>query len=364
MISLAKNKVLIYGLTIELGGVEKYFLDRLTYLKREADICFAIPGNESISFEKVLEKENVKIKRIPHLATPVDYYRSIKKILVDGEYDALYCNLTYANVILYFLAWHLKIKLIVHSHNTSIDAENKKKRILMKVFHYFSRNFSFLIDKEYGCSKDACNWLFGKFNKAKIRKNAIKTEFFQYNPEIRNRIREKLKLGNDFTIGHVGRFSFQKNHEFLIKIFAEVLKKKTTAKLLLIGTGELQQAIRQQITALGIEKSVYFLGLRNDVPELMQAMDCFVFPSRFEGLGIVGIEAQASGLNCFFSDVTPRELDITCNAQVLSLQDPPMRWAEKILDSGVNRNRAEAVAEVVKTGYDLTAQMRNIKFFE
>lgn len=361
---MTKKKVLIYGLTAELGGVEKYFLDRLAYLKKEADICFIIPGNGNISFENVLKTENVKIKRIPHLVTPIAYYCAIKNILINGKYDVLYCNLTYANAILYFLAWQLNIKLIVHSHNTSIDAESKKKRILMKAFHYFSRKFSFLIDKEYGCSKDACKWLFGKVNKAKIRKNAIKTELFQYNPETRHRIREELKLKENFTIGHVGRFSFQKNHEFLIRIFSEILKKNETAKLLLIGTGETEQLIRQQIINLGIEKSVYFLGLRNDVPELMQAMDCFVFPSRFEGLGIVGIEAQTSGLKCFFSDVTPRELEITCNVQVISLQDSPGFWAKKILDSGVNMTRKEACAEVVKAGYDLTSQMMNVKFFE
>ena len=157
----------------------------------------------------------------------------------------------------------------------------------------------------------------GRFH---IAKNAIDIEKYRLNPAKRAALRDELGIGNDtFVIGHVGRFTFQKNHEFLIEIFKEIYKRNKNSKLILIGKGKNEVKIKQMVQTCGFGDKVLFLGYREDIPELMSVMDCFVLPSRFEGLGIVGVEAQAAGLPTFFSTEIPKELKLTPLAYSLSL---------------------------------------------
>ena len=143
----------------------------------------------------------------------------------------------------------------------------------------------------------------------------INVENFSYNKELRAGIRKELNLENNLVIGHIGRFCYQKNQLFLIDIFKQLKKQNPKSKLLFIGSyvGDStdMDSVKAKVLELNLQDEVIFLGIRHDVPNLVQAMDCFLLPSRFEGLCIVGIEAQASGLSCFFSDAITRELEIT-----------------------------------------------------
>ena len=159
--------------------------------------------------------------------------------------------------------------------------------------------------------------------------NAINIKQFAYNQQKRDSLRRDLGIENKLVIGNVGRFHFQKNHEFLIRIFAEIHKRNKQSVLLLVGQGELEADIREQVRRLHLEEHVSFLGLRNDVSDLMSAMDVFLFPSVFEGLGIVAIEAQASGLPCIVSTEVPQDAKVTDRIKFIPLSLSAEEWAKE-----------------------------------
>jgi glycosyltransferase involved in cell wall biosynthesis len=252
---------------------------------------------------------------------------------------------------------------IIHCHNT------KGPRGLMhELMHRYNR---LIIDRyctdKFACSTDAAVWGFGKKKisnkKINIFNNAINTTKFVYKDEVRKEKRKELGVEDSFIIGHVGRFVEQKNHGFIIKIFNELIKIEKKAKLLLVGVGRLEEEIKKQIEELGIEKSVMMLGSRSDVNELMQAMDVFLFPSLFEGLGIVAIEAQAADLHVFASDVVPKEANISELFHSLSLNDEPLKWAEKIVKYSKINARVDRTGDIIKNNYDIKANTEWITNF-
>ena len=193
----------------------------------------------------------------------------------------------------------------------------------------------------FACSEIAGKWLFGKnivkSSKFKIIHNAVDYEKFKYNEEERNKIRDDLKIANnDIVIGHVGRFTNQKNHEFLIDVFYEMHKINKHYKLLLIGTGILEENIKAKVEKLKLSEYVIFLGFKNDVYRYMNAMDIFAFPSLYEGLGLGLVEAQANGIPCFATkDTIPSEVKINNNFEFIELDIE--KWKEKILKTNVVR---------------------------
>lgn len=179
------------------------------------------------------------------------------------------------------------------------------------------------------------NEMFGVNNTVVIR-NGIDFKQFQNIAESKDEIRKNIGIPiNAYVIGHVGRFSFSKNHDFLIDIFVEVYRKNTNAFLLLIGVGELMCSIKEKIEKLHLSKRVLILSHRGDIPRLLKVMDIFVFPSKFEGFGIVLIEAQTAGLRCVVSDAVPKEAFQTELAVPVSLKESPEKWAEIVLDDSI-----------------------------
>lgn len=215
---------------------------------------------------------------------------------------------------------------IAHSHNTKIPKDFK---FLLK--QYFRYRINSVCNYRLACGQEAGKHLFG--NKPfDVIPNAIEAEKFYYNEEIRKLKRNELCLKDSFVIGNVGRFSSQKNHKFLIEIFKEILKLKPNSILLLIGEGELRNKIKNQVERSGINSNVRFLGNRSDVYELYQAMDVFVMPSLFEGLPVVGIEAQFAKLPCVFSDKVTREVQFIENCSFVGLDKSATYWAKRIVD--------------------------------
>lgn len=214
---------------------------------------------------------------------------------------------------------------IAHSHNTSIDKDFKY--ILKKFFRY---KITTAANYYCACGKEAGEFLF-KGKKAKVIPNAIEVDRFMFNKEIRNKKRIELGLKDKFVVGHVGRLSYQKNHKFLIEIFSEVHKKNANTVLLLIGVGEKEQEIKEQIHKLGLDGTVKFLGNRSDVNELYQAMDVFVMPSFFEGIPVTGVEAQFAELPCIFSIKVPDEVSFTDKCKFMGLDESAEKWADTIL---------------------------------
>lgn len=215
----------------------------------------------------------------------------------------------------------------------------------------------------FACSNSAGRYIFGN-RKYKIIRNAIMTEKFAYNEEIREKRRKELGFENKFVVGHVGRLAEHKNHDFLIDVFSEIAKINPNSILMLVGDGELRKKIEQKVNSLGISKQVRFMGIRADINELYQVMDAFVFPSIFEGLGIVNIEAQASGVLTFCSDAIPQEANISPVFKSIPLSKNAKQWAEIIVnDYSMREVRKDMSEYVVKAGYDIKELSNKLQEF-
>lgn len=242
-------------------------------------------------------------------------------------------------------------KVIVHSH---VDGENdnlKHKALRFLASIPLSRH----VDIYCACSQKAADWKFErKYAKnALIIKNGIDTERFRYSPETRLQMRQKLRLESKYVIGHVGRFTYQKNQEFLIDVLQELLRIDSTAHLMLVGAGENFEKIQEIIKSKNLEKNVTLTGSITNVQDYLQAMDMFVLPSRFEGLGIVAIEAQCTGLPVIASDVVPDDISIK-NCRFLPLSDGAVKWAE-VIDKNRKYSREDNSDLVRNKGFDAKA---------
>jgi LCP family protein required for cell wall assembly len=216
----------------------------------------------------------------------------------------------------------------------------------------------------YGCSVLAGKWMFpekivesGKF---RVIKNAIDLTNFVYSPEKREKMRTELNLGDKFVIGNVGNFLYQKNHDFMVRVFSELCKIDDNAHLLLVGDGLLFENVKEQVRSLGLTDKVTFTGRQTNAYDYMMAMDIYLMPSHFEGFGIAAIEAEATGLMCYLSDHIPSDAVITENCITLSIDrdEDAKIWAEKI-EKAKGYKRFDRSDEIRKEGYDLSAQNFN-----
>ena len=286
------------------------------------------------------------------------YFFKLIKFLRNNRYEIIHINESTAHMMLYY-SLICKIagikKIILHSHSSGFDSG---KRGIKLVFHKISKLLLPLFTKNYlACSKTAAQWTFLKkyLNKVIIINNGIDTEKFKFNLDKRNKIKKELKVEENFVLGHVGRMSYQKNHEFLIEIFKEIKKIIPESKLLLIGTGPLESKLKEKVKKLNLKENILFLGLKNNVEDYFQAMDLFLLPSHFEGLPVVGIEAQSSGLTCFFSKNISKEVKVINSCKFLSLDDSK-KWLEEIKkakDNYSDAKRKYAFLEIRKNGYDV-----------
>lgn len=244
---------------------------------------------------------------------------------------------------------------IAHSHNT-VTRKDFKWPIKI-VYKYLLRT----VATDYvACSHAAGKYLFGK--DVKVINNAIDSQKFIFDEKVRKQIRKQYNIENKFVIGHVGRFEPQKNHEFLIKLFNEYQKKDSNAVLLLIGTGSLEEHIKELVKRLNIQDKVIFTGSIPNVNEMYQAMDMFILPSFHEGLPVVGIEAQAAGLKCIFSNTITKEVKITENTKFLSLKSDITYWI-KAINGCKKYKHTNTQKRLVKEGYDIKNTTKNLEKF-
>lgn len=236
---------------------------------------------------------------------------------------------------------------IAHSHNTALEKDFK---FLLK--QYFRKKVNSVATHRFACGEAAGRFLFGK-KSFEIIPNAVEAEKFYFDEAVRKQKRRELAIENKFVIGHVGRFCLQKNHEFLINIFDVVQRMAPDAVLLLVGVGEKLEQIKKQVFALGLETKVQFLGNRSDVNELYQAMDVFVLPSLFEGIPVVGVEAQFSDLPCLFSDRVPREVKFNRKSKFVDLDERSKFWANEILKTYGRGVRSKATQDIINSKYNI-----------
>lgn len=251
-------------------------------------------------------------------------------------------------------------KVIVHSHSTGYNDNLKHKVLRFMASLSMKKHVSIYC----ACSKEAAEWKFMPpyARQARIIKNGIDTSRFAFNTAKRNEYRKKLGISETcFVVGHVGRFSYAKNQTFLINVFKHLTEEVTDSKLLLIGEGEDRETIETQIQGLGLTDKVILTGNVGNVQDYLQAMDVFVFPSHFEGFGIVVLEAQAAGLPCVVSDCVPQAAGIVDDIVFLNLKDTPVSiWTENIIQ--FKSYKREDRAELIKNaGYDIKSTAETVR---
>ena len=238
---------------------------------------------------------------------------------------------------------------VCHSHNTSHD-HTVKGCVKWALSRLAPINANVLL----ACSTEAGRYLFRNRSFC-LQHNAIDTVRFAFDPVAREKIRTELGLGDSFIVGHVGRFTEAKNHEFVIRVFAKVKESRPESKLVLVGEGEprIKESVVTLVQELGLEKDVVFAGVHANTEDFYSAFDVFLFPSLFEGLPLTGIEAQCSGLPCLFSDAITRELSVSDFACFLPLSLGAEAWAERLLKVAQQaKGRTACLAQVRKAGYD------------
>jgi glycosyltransferase involved in cell wall biosynthesis len=364
------KRVLQAFISNDRGGLTGYICQNYRWIDKTKVQFDFLTYDKEIDFQNEFEKYGAKFFTIPRPMHLFSFIKAVSNIIKSNRYELIHFNLSYANIIPVLVAYACGVKtIIIHSHSTAIESQKSSICFLKNIIHKIGRKTLKHVCTDFlACSQKAGQWMYtseilesGKFH---IAKNAIDIEKYRFSPEKRASLRDKLGIGNDtFVIGHVGRFTFQKNHEFLIEIFKEIYQCNKNSKLILIGTGKNEVKIKRMVQMCGLDDKVLFLGYRGDIPELMSVMDCFVLPSLFEGLAIVGVEAQAAGLPTFFSTKISKELQLTTIAYDLSLNDGPKLWADRILQvNGKNRENCEL--KLIAEGYDIRTEIGEVlKFY-
>ena len=315
------------------GGVETVIMNYYRNIdKTKIQFDFVVHKGALLQYITQVKNYGGKVYEITSYKSNIlKYTYKIYKIIKENNYEIVHSNMNSLSGFPLFAAYLAGAKVrILHNHTTDNPAEGIRT-IAKRILRPFARLFA---NQYWACSKLAAEWMYGKNTvtngKITIINNAIDLEKFKFNKEKREKLRKKLGIENCFVIGHVGRFVKTKNHEFLIEIFNEVLKQKSNAKLLLIGDGNLKSLIEAKVQNLGIEKAVIFLGVRNDVADLYNVMDVFVFPSLYEGLGMAVIEAQVNSLPTIVSIAIPAEAKISEYIKFISLQQPLKDWLNEV----------------------------------
>ena len=271
------------------------------------------------------------------LSRPRAYYENTLRLLREGRYDCVHIHGDVAYLLLIFARAAKKAgvkRIILHSHAAGIDGGSRRLKALL---HRLCRGPLRRTATDFAaCSDVAAAWMFPNLDLSRVRmvNNGVELERFAYDPAVRQRMRRELKLEDAFVVGHVGRFAYQKNHDYLLDAFAAIRGRVDNAKLLLVGEGVLFDHACQKAARMGIEKDVIFYGASYDVDGLMQAMDLFLLPSHFEGLPVSGVEAQAAGLPVLFSDRITRQAGLTENVRFLPIDRAALpRWAEGAADA-------------------------------
>jgi len=229
-------------------------------------------------------------------------------------------------------------------------------------FHFLFRPLVRKISTVHlACSKPAAAWLYGEPNDAVIVQNGIDLAKFAFDEEKRRQMRAELGVGDSLLFGHVGNFIAPKNHRFMIEIMAQVVKTEPTAKLLFAGRGDLMDEMKHYAKQCGVENNILFLGSRPDVDKLYQAMDALLFPSLHEGLPIAGLEAQAAGLPCLFSDGVTDEILVTDDARIYPLRNTAAQWAEQLIQMAKDGKRPQTAEAIARAGFDARQSTQTVE---
>lgn len=332
----------------EINGIVNVIMNYYTNMKSDSvKFDFIAHTNVDERLHKRIEDNGDKIFILPNRKKSVySYIRQLQRILKDGKYDIMHVHGNSALMeIELFAARKIKIKKIVHAHNTQCTY----KILNRLLYDSFMKSYDYAL----ACSQAAGKWLY-KEHDFIVFNNSIDTRKYKFSMEKRCRMRKLLNIPDEsLVIGHVGQFYAVKNQEYLLTILANLVRRKVEAVLMLIGDGEQRHYIEQKAKELNIYERVIFTGITDRVQDYMQAMDVFAMPSTHEGLPLVGVEAQAAGLPCVFSDVITREMKMTEPVEFLPINIEASIWAEHILKLSKSPDREKGVKCIQEAGYDI-----------
>lgn len=338
-------------------------------------------ANECIDIAAIEEFENQRnIQELSEYGCNVHYigyagnkilkqlicFKNLKKLIRRENYECIHIHADVANKLLVSgLAARTAgaKKIVLHSHAAGVDGNHRKIKMFM---HKVCRRALKYIGTDFvSCSGLAAKWMFPNISNSSIViiKNGVDLEKFRHNKAVRTAVRNELGIKDEYIVGHVGRFAYQKNHAYLIDVFSKLCQTNDNVKLLLVGEGVLKDEIGNKVKSLGLEEKVIFYGITHTVEKLFCAMDIFVLPSNFEGLPIVGVEAQASGLPVIFSDAITSEAGIVQNVRFLPIDGQSIcKWCDCINDYlkadrvdtyDVMKSAGFSIEDTIKSFYEL-----------
>jgi len=342
---------------VPYGGLTSVMMNYWRAIEKgPVSIDFASYNDPPQSLLDELSAAGAKYYKLPQRKYFLSYAKEVKKI--SQAYDIVHIHGNSATSILELLPAKIAgvKKRIVHNHNSLTS--HPILNMFLKPF--FRKTYTDAI----ACSEKAGNWLFGK-GRFKILKNAIDMDRFLLDEMKRNAVRRYFGIEkNDIVIGHVGKFNKQKNYPHIVKTFYEFHKLHRDSKLLLVAGGELENDVKKMVESLNLRNDVIFAGRRTDIPDMMNAMDIFLFPSLWEGLPLSVLEALSSGLPVFLSDCITKEICVSSNVYPLSLELPAEVWAKKISEQIEKNNRTELINEnrivLTKAGFNIKMESKHL----
>ena len=351
---------------VESGGVEAVIMNYYRNIdKSKVQFDFVMHKGSNRKYIEDIKAMGGKVYEVTPYSNPISFVKDVYAIIKRENYKIVHSNMNALSVFPLFAAYLAGVPVrILHNHSTDTKAE-PLRTFIKNLLKPFAKMFA---NKWCACSKLAGEWMYGQDavedGCVTVINNGIDLNKFTYKHKRRNKLREELMLKDNFVVGHFGRFMKQKNHEFLIDVFAELAKENPTAKLFLIGDGPLRESIENKVSQLNLTDKVIFAGVRSDVADLYNAMDVFVLPSFYEGLPVVGVEVQANGLPFICSKNVTKEILITDRVELLALNKGKKIWSNAV-SKYIGRIRKKADQDMSNSGFDIRIEAeRLLKFYE
>lgn len=314
------------------GGVESVAFNYYRNIdKSKIQFDFYYDEDSTVEPPRDLIEMGARFIKVPPYQSLNRYQKTLDKYFKENNYTIVHSHINTLSVFPLYVAWKNKIPVRI-AHNHSVPGGDQYFRNFLK---YFLRPFAKVFATDYfSCSEKAGRWLFGNksFDEGKVfvLKNAIDFDTFTFNKAEKEQFRESLGLTDNKIVGHVGRFTYPKNHTMLLQIFKELYSADPSYRLLLVGDGELRRQITKTISQLGIDDAIILTGKVSDPQKYYSIMDILIFPSFYEGLGLTTVEAQAAGVPVLMSDVVPNDAVISDAYKKLNVKhDPVSKWAEE-----------------------------------
>ncbi len=341
---------------LRVNGVSAVIMQYITMLNKKDYEISLVTDEIAPQFRQVLQDNHINvITSANRKKNQLAYYKELKGIIKGGKYDIIHAHGNSATLAVEMLAARkcgVAIR-IAHSHNTTCVHKIFDK-MLRPIFY---KTYTYGI----GCGDEAGKWLFGSHPHMVI-KNGIDLKKFSFDFQKRTEIRNKLGINDKYVVGHIGRFTDQKNHDFIIEVFESYLKNNLDSVLLLLGDGPRESEIKALVKEKNLENYVIFYGTTSDTSAFYSAFDIFLFPSKFEGVPLTLVEAQANGLTCLISDKISPEVIITELISVKSLSDKA-EWVQALQHISLQQreqNSRQAVKDLTQAGFEISSVLKQV----